>query len=142
MSSDILCPPAYIPPMKFCKKWKQRLKLEPRFSGNDQSVLRSFPRAFFRSFSNFFLVLRDFKYSSCFLLVIYPLHFILNLVTLMLVSYYNDPKSQTRLMHEFFFEENHKLVLFLVGLAEFFNLTMMPFFVYKNMGHVLIKMVK
>ena len=134
--------PAYMPPIVYFKKWEQRLRLEPRFSGNDETALRSFPRGLFRAFSNFFLVLRGFKDSSCFLLIIYPLHSIVNLITLILVSYYDEQRSHKRLMHGVFFEENHKLVVFILGLAGFANLIMMPFFLYRNIGQVLIKLWK
>ena len=110
--------------------------------GDEEIISRSFPRGLFRAFSNFFLVLRGFTDPSCFLLIIYPLHFIVNIVTLILVGYYNHQKSQTRLMNGFFFEENRNLVLFLLGLAGFANLMMMPFILYKNILHILIKIVK
>ena len=45
-------------------------------------------------------------------------------------------------MHGVFFEENYKLVLFLLGLAGFANLMMMTFYLYRNIGQVLVKIGK
>ena len=133
--------PAYYPPISLFTRLENKLNLTPRFETTEQFQTRSIPRGLFRAFSNFFLVLRGFGDPSLFLVLIYPLHFIVNILTLMLVIIYNEPNSRDQVAENPSFEENHKLsMIFIILGFGLLNVLMIPFFAYRNMHSVLKKM--
>jgi hypothetical protein len=133
--------PAYYPPISLFARLVKKLNLTPRFETNETFQTRSTSRGLFRAFSNFFLVLRGFDDPSNFLVLIYPLHFIVNILTLMLVIIYNESSSQGQLAENPSFEENHKLsMIFVIFGFGLINVVMLPFFAYKNMHSILRKM--
>ena len=104
---------------------------------------RSFPRAIFRASSNFFLVLRGFGDPSLCSVLIYPLHFLANSITLILIIIYTEPSTHVKLTQSPSFEESHKLAfIFIICGLGLLNIAMLPFFAYKNIHSIIIKMYK
>ena len=124
--------PAYCPPLHLASKLEHKLGLLPRSEQNDQFEKRSIPRGFFRAVSNFFLVLRGLDDPSVFSILIYPLHFMVNLVAVFLVVNYDFTSSS--LDHD----NKFQFVSLTIGMGVI-NLMLMPFLAYKNIIAVLKK---
>jgi len=135
--------PAYYPPMAFFLTKEQTLGLDPRFPNKKDFSTRSLSRGLFRAFSNFFLVSKGFGDPSLFLVLIYPLHFLVNMTTLVLVTVFTQMSSHIKLTQSPSFEENNKLlcILIICGLG-LLNLVMLPFFAYKNAHLVLLRKLR
>ena len=133
--------PAYFPPIGLFARLEKKHNFKQRYETNEKFQTRSILRGLFSAFSNFFLVIRGFGDPSDFLVLIYPLHFIVNILTLMLVIIYIEPSSRDQVAKNPSFEENHKLsMIFNIFGFGLINVLMLPFFAYKNM-HSVLKMM-